>query len=94
MNILKRYSFWRTVTQAFQVGLSSVQGITLATEDRVNNFNVWIAVAQGVLAMISILTQDTNKNNVIDIAESEVTTVTVTGPAEISVEKETKPPTT
>lgn len=94
MNILKRYSFWRAITQAFQVGLSSVQGITLASEDHVRNFNIWLAVAQGVLAMISILTQDNNKNNVIDIIEGETTTVTVTGPAEISVDTETKKPTT
>lgn len=94
--LLQRAHFWRITIQAFQIGLSTVQGVTLADEALVKDFNVWIAAAQGVLAVISILTQDANANNRIDLTEDEpktTTTVTVTAPqsAEVSVDTETKP---
>lgn len=90
----KRASFWKTIIQAFQVGLSSVQGITLYNEEYVKDFNIWIAVAQGVLAMISILTKDENNNDEIDLLENKTeTTITVesTGPVTVKdVTTETK----
>lgn len=92
----KRASFWKTIIQAFQVGLSSVQGITLFKEEHVMDFNIWIAVIQGVLAMISILTVDADKDDIVDLVQDKVTTtVTVTAPAdaEVIVDKtETKIP--
>lgn len=91
---LRRASFWKTIIQALQVGLSTLQGVTLYSEDLVRDFNIWIAVVQGVLAMISIITQDANNNDVIDIAEppqSQVD-VTVSAPSnvDVNVNKETK----
>lgn len=89
----KRASFYKTIIQAFQVGLSSVQGITLYNEELVRDFNIWIAVVQGILAMISILTQDANHNDVIDIIEPQSQVdVTVTAPpnVDVNVTKETK----
>lgn len=91
----KRASFWKTIIQAFQVGLSSVQGITLFKEEHVMDFNIWIACIQGVLAMISILTVDADKDDVVDLVQDTVTTVTVTHSAdsEVVVDKsETKIP--
>lgn len=92
--LLHRTHFWRIVIQALQIGLSSVQGITLAEDLLVNNFNIWIAVIQGLLAIVSILTQDANANNKIDLVEDNVTTTTtvkVTAPksADIQVDTET-----
>lgn len=90
----KRASFWKTILQAFQVGLSSIQGITLFNEQYVKDFNIWIAVAQGIIAMISILTQDANKNDIVDIVEDTtetIITVESTGPVTVTdVKTETK----
>lgn len=90
----KRASFWKTILQAFQVGLSSIQGITLFNEEYVKDFNIWIAVAQGIIAMISILTQDANKNDIVDIVEDTtetIITVESTGPVTVTdVKTETK----
>lgn len=92
-SILKRASFWRKIIQAFQAGLSIIQGVTLYNEELVKDFNVWIAVAQAILAMVSILTQDENQNDEIDLIEDKVTTtVTVTAPksADVTVDKTTE----
>ena len=91
----KRASFWKTIIQALQVGLSSVQGVTLYSEEYVRDFNIVIAVVQGVLAMISILTKDDNRNDIIDIIEPQSQVdVTVTAPpnVDVTVNKETKEP--
>lgn len=71
----KRASFYKTIIQAFQVGLSAVQGVTLSIEKSVEDFNIWISVAQGALAMISILTKDENNNDQIDLIEDKVETM-------------------
>ena len=95
MKFFTRASFWKTIIQAFQVGLSAVQGVTLYSEDMVKDFNIWIAVAQGILAMISILTKDENMNDIIDIVESRPKVdVKVSSPenVEVNVIKETKDP--
>jgi hypothetical protein len=95
MKFLKRASFWKTIIQAFQVGLSTLQGVTLYSEELVRDFNIWIAVIQGLLAMVAILTQDANHNDVIDIIESQSQVdVTVTAPpnVDVTVNKETTPP--
>lgn len=92
----KRASFWKTIIQAFQVGLSSVQGVTLYNEARVRDFNIWISVVQGILAMISILTKDENHNDIVDLAEETTeTTITVesSGPVtvkDVTTQTETK----
>lgn len=92
----KRASFWKTIIQAFQVGLSAVQGVTLSIEKHVEDFNIWISVVQGILAMISILTKDENRNDIIDLAEETTeTTITVesSGPVTVKdVSTETKSP--
>lgn len=95
MKFLRRASFWKTIIQAFQVGLSTLQGVTLYNEELVRDFNIWIAVIQGVLAMVAILTQDANHNDVIDIIETQShVDVTVTSPpnVDVTVNKETTPP--
>lgn len=82
----KRASFWKTIIQAFQVGLSTLQGVTLYNEPSVKDFNIWIAGVQGVLAMISILTKDENGNDVIDLAEEKTeTTITVESSGPVTV---------
>lgn len=92
----KRASFWKTIIQALQVFLSSIQGVTLYNEAYVKDFNIWIAVIQGALAMISILTKDENMNDIIDMAEMQSQVdVTVSAPknVDVNVNKEVKPPT-
>lgn len=82
----KRASFWKTIIQAFQVGLSAVQGVTLSIEKHVEDFNIWISVAQGALAMISILTKDENNNDQVDLLEDKTeTTITVESSGPVTV---------
>lgn len=73
----KRSSFWNLVIQSVQILLGTLQAITLSNEELVRNYNIYIAYGQGMLAIVSLWTRDTNRNNVIDIAE-ETTETTIT----------------
>lgn len=93
--LLKRSSFWNLVIQSVQILLGTFQAISLSNEESVRDYNIYIAYGQGVLAIISLWTRDTNRNNIIDIAEETTeTTITVesTGPVTVKdVSTETKP---
>jgi hypothetical protein len=93
--LLKRSSFWNLVIQSIQILLGTFQAITLSNEDHVRDFNIYIAYGQGLLAILSLWTRDTNRNNIIDIAEETTeTTITVesSGPVTVKdVTTETKP---
>lgn len=78
-----------------QIGLGTFQAITLSNEEDVRDFNIYIAYGQGALAIVSLWTRDTNRNNVIDIAEENTeTTITVSSQGGITVTDvtETKSP--
>jgi hypothetical protein len=93
--LLKRSSFWNLVIQSVQILLGTFQAISLSNEDHVRDFNIYIAYGQGVLAIVSLWTRDTNRNNIIDIAEETTeTTITVssTGPVSVKDVTETKTP--
>lgn len=94
--LLKRSSFWNLVIQSVQILLGTFQAITLTNEEHVRDYNIYIAYGQGILAIISLWTRDTNQNNIIDIAEETTeTTITVesSGPVTVKdVTTETKAP--
>lgn len=82
----KRSSFWNLVIQSVQILLGTFQAITLSNEEYVMQYNIYIAYGQGLLAIVSLWTRDTNQNNIIDIAEETTeTTITVesTGPVTV-----------
>lgn len=91
MNILKRHSFWVRVIQSGQIILGTVQGITLATEDDIKYWNIIIAGIQAGLGILSLWTADTNKNDIIDIAEPKID-ITVTSSTPVNVTTETREP--
>lgn len=82
----KRSSFWNLVIQSVQILLGTFQAITLSNEEHVRDYNIYIAYGQGVLAIISLWTRDTNQNNIIDIAEETTeTTITVESSGPVTV---------
>jgi hypothetical protein len=89
----KRSSFWNLVIQSVQILLGTLQAITLSNEELVRNYNIYIAYGQGLLAIVSLWTRDTNRNNVIDIAEETTETTVVmesSGPVTVKSVTETK----
>lgn len=89
----KRSSFWNLIIQSVQILLGTLQAITLSNEELVRDYNIYIAYGQGCLAIVSLWTRDTNRNNIIDIAEETTeTTITVesSGPVTIKDVTETK----
>ena len=83
-----KHSFWTLVIQSIQTILGTSQLITFANESSVQTANYVMAAAQAALGILSIWTADKNNNNIIDIAENEVVTVTATSPTSVTVDKE------
>jgi len=81
-------SFWNLVIQTGQTILGTSQLIVFANEDSVQRANYIMAAIQALLGIISIWTADKNKNNIIDIAEDEVVSVTADGPVNVTVNKD------
>jgi hypothetical protein len=93
MNIpfYKRSSFWNLIIQSVQILLGTLQAITLSNEELVRNYNIYIAYGQGLLAIVSLWTRDTNRNNIIDIAEETTeTTITVESSGPVTVKDVTQ----
>jgi hypothetical protein len=87
----KRSSFWNLVIQSVQILLGTLQAITLSNEELVRNYNIYIAYGQGLLAIVSLWTRDTNRNNIIDIAEETTeTTITVESSGPVTVKDVTQ----
>lgn len=92
----KRSSFWNLIIQSIQILLGTFQAITLTNEEHVMQYNIYIAYGQGMLAIVSLWTRDTNRNNIIDIAEEHTeTTITVesSGPVTVKDVTTTEKPT-
>lgn len=92
----KRSSFWNLIIQSIQILLGTFQAITLTNEEHVMQYNIYIAYGQGILAIVSLWTRDTNRNNIIDIAEEHTeTTITVesSGPVTVKDVTTTEKPT-
>jgi hypothetical protein len=84
--LLKRSSFWNLVVQSLQIGLGSFQAIAMSNEKSIEDYNIIIAGFQGLLGIIGLWTRDTNRNNVIDIAEeSTETTITVESSGPVTI---------
>jgi hypothetical protein len=87
----KRSSFWNLIIQSVQILLGTLQAITLSNEELVRNYNIYIAYGQGLLAIVSLWTRDTNRNNIIDIAEETTeTTITVESSGPVTVKDVTE----
>lgn len=90
MNLLKKASFWKLVTQSIQMMLGGAQIITMA-EDVQQVWNYVMAGAQIGLGIVAIWTKDDDGDDVIDIIQ-EKPVVKVTAPESVKVEvKEEKP---
>jgi hypothetical protein len=84
--LYKRASFWNLVVQSFQIIISSIQVVSMSNEDKVSDYNFYLAIGQGALAIISLWTKDADRNNIIDIAEETTeTTITVESKGPVTV---------
>jgi len=83
-----KHSFWNLVIQTGQTILGTSQLIVFANEDSVQRANYIMAAIQALLGIISIWTADKNKDNIIDIAQDEVITVTASGAKNVTVTTE------
>lgn len=84
MNILKKASFWKLITQSMQMGLGVAQGITIAA-DAQHVWNYAFAGAQVMIGIITLWTKDENFNDEVDILEDKPI-VKVTAPDSVRVE--------
>ena len=75
--LYKRSSFWNLIIQSLQILLGSFQAIALSNEKNIEDYNIILAGFQGLLGILGLWTRDTNRNNVIDIAEETTETTIV-----------------
>jgi hypothetical protein len=94
MNILKRHSFWKAVLTGLQIPASTMQVVIIESEGNLN-WNIAIAVFQGLIATGNLLIKDDNRNDIIDIVEAPQVDITIsaTDSTQVNVKQETKPST-
>jgi hypothetical protein len=84
--LYKRSSFWNLIIQSLQILLGSFQAIALSNEKSIEDYNIILAGFQGLLGILGLWTRDTNRNNIIDIAEETTeTTITVESKGPVTV---------
>jgi hypothetical protein len=91
--LYKRSSFWNLIVQSLQIGLGSFQAIALSNEQSIEKYNIILAGFQALLGIIGLWTRDTNRNNIIDIAEETTeTTIVVESKGPVTVKDVTTEP--